>query len=371
MNVFAAPNLSEFDDLQTFLKKCQEKKRLEKEQKRQPLISTIFKRIKKEDNGYESDDENIIRPNILTPTPLKSLETSNLENNTLCEPHRTLTLASDKVFGSGVTLSAFTQVASASKCETRSLDRDVNSPTYAVHHETTRSNTAMNSTIVDNVERELHLEVGNGSILTIQPSSITGSEHDTLKEICRPRKCTDQKCQTDVVATVAQKVQIDDIALSVKEVQTDSIEVETSGAQTEMQTSTDHKVQTDINSSNIEEVGEIQVIKSLNSQPTQTDLEEILSLQPIIPTQIAEGSATFSLKSPEPSNNADSTISSCSKSEDYMHKPVSAGLDMRQGEYKKLEFPPVSTSSQIGPQVRSSDQREITIADGFVCSSQK
>ena len=55
------------------------------------------------------------------------------------------------------------------------------------------------------------------------------------------------------------------------------------------------------------------------------------------------------MKSPEPSNDADSTISSCSKSEDYMHKPVSAGLDMRRGEYKELEFPPVSTSSQIGP----------------------
>ena len=117
MNVFQPPNLSEFDDLQTFLKKRQEKKRLEKERKRQPLINTFFKRIKKEDNGYKADDENIIHPNILTPTPLKSLETSNLENNTSCEPHRSLTSASDKVFGSGVTLSAFTQVASASKCE--------------------------------------------------------------------------------------------------------------------------------------------------------------------------------------------------------------------------------------------------------------
>ena len=346
---FSAPHLSEFDDLQTFLKKRQEKKRLEKERKRQPLISTFFKRIKKEDNGYEADDENIIRPNILTPTPLKSLETSNLENSTSCEPHRSLTSASDQVFDSGVTLSAFTQVASASKVETRSLDRDVNSPNYDVHHETTRTNTAVNNPIVDNVKRESHQEVGNGSIMTIQPSSITGSEHDMVKEICRRRNCTDQQCQTDVVPTVAQKVQTVNIALSMKEVQTDSIEVKTSGSQTEIPTSTDHEVQTDLNASNIEEVGEIQVIKSLNSQPTQTDLEEILSLQPIIPTQMAESHATFSLKSPEPSNDADSTISSCSKSEDYMYKPVSAGLDMRRGEYKELEFPPVSTSWQIGP----------------------
>ena len=64
---------------------------------------------------------------------------------------------------------------------------------------------------------------------------------------------------------------------------------------------------------------------------------------------MAESHATFSLKSPEPNNDADSTISSCSKSEDYMYKPVSAGLDMRRGEYKELEFPPVSTSCQIGP----------------------
>ena len=239
---FSAPNLSEFDDLQTFLKKSQEKKRLEKERKRQPLISTFFKRIKKEDNGYEADDENIIRPNMLTPTPLRSLEASNLESNTLCEPHRNLTSASDKVFGSGVTLSAFTQVSSVSKCETTSLDRDVHSPTYAVHHETTMSNTAMKSTIVDNVKRESHLADGNGCSLTIQPSSITASENDTVKEICRPRQCTDQKCQTDVVPTVAQKVQTDNIALSVEEIQTDSIELATSGAQTEIQTSTDHEV---------------------------------------------------------------------------------------------------------------------------------
>ena len=93
----------------------------------------------------------------------------------------------------------------------------------------------------------------------------------------------------------------------------------------------------------------IKLVKTLTSQPTQTDLEEILSLEPILPTKIAEGSATFSMKSPEPSNDADSSISSCSKSEDYMHKPVSAGLDMRRGEYKELEFPPVSTSSQLCP----------------------
>ena len=346
---FSAPHLTEFEDLQTFLKKRKEKKRLEKERKRQPLISTFFKRIKKEDNGYEADDETIIHPNILTPTPVKSFETTNLENSTSCKPDRSLTSASHKLFHSGVTLSAFTQIASGSQVETRSWDRDVNSPNYDVYHETTRTNTAVTTAIVHNVEKELHQEVGNESIGTIQPSATTGSEHDMVKKIGSRSNCTDQQCQTDVVPTIAQKVQTVNIAVSVKEVQTDCIEVETSGSQTEIITSTDQKVQTDLNASNIEEVGEIEVIKSLNSQPTQTDLEEILSLQPILPKQMAESHATFGLKSPEPNNDADSTISSCSKNEDYMYKPVSAGLDMRRGEYKELEFPPVSTSYQIGP----------------------
>ena len=346
---FSAPNMSEFEDLQTFLKKRQEKKRLEKERKRQPLISAFFKTIKKEDLGYEADDENSFRPNIVTPTPLKGVDTSSLQENTSCKPYRSLTSGSDEVFGSGPTLSAFAEVGSNSNCEARRSTGDVQSVTCANHPESTSNDTATNITNIDNVERKSHPEVGNGSILTIQPSSITGSEHDMLNEINGPRKYTDQKCQTDIVPTVLQKVQTDSISLAVKEVQTDPIEREDTGAQTDIHTSTNQEVQTDIDASNIEEVDEIQVIKSVHSQPTQTDIEEILSLQPITPKHIAEGIVSFNLKSPEPINDADSTISSCSKSEDYMHKPVSAGLDMRRGEYKELEFPPVTTSSQIIP----------------------
>ena len=239
---FSAPHLSEFEDLEMFLKKRKEKKKLEKERKKQPLISTFFKWIKKEDKGYEADDENIIRPNILTPTPMNNLEASNLENSTSCEPHRSLTSASDQLFYSGVTLSAFTQVASGSKVDFRSLDGDANSPNYDVHDETTRTNTAVNTTNVDNVKRESHQEVGNGAIMTILPSAVTGSEDDMVKEISCRRNFTDQKCQTHVVATVAQKVQTVNIALSMKEVQTDSIEVKTSGSQTEIPNLTDHEV---------------------------------------------------------------------------------------------------------------------------------
>ena len=248
--------MSEFEDLQTFLKKRQDKKRLEKEWKKQPLINTFFKKIKKEDNGYEADDENSIRPNILTPTPVKCMDTSNVKNISSGKPCTSLTSASDKVFGSGPTLSAFAQVPGVSKCESRSLERDLQSPTYHIQHETTTMNTTVNTTNLNNVQRESHQEVGNGSITKIQPSSITACQPDMVKESCSPRKGIDEICQTYSVETVAQEAQTNESELSVKEVQTESTAMETSGVQTEIQTSTDHEVQTDINLSNIEEVGE-------------------------------------------------------------------------------------------------------------------
>ena len=51
------------------------------------------------------------------------------------------------------------------------------------------------------------------------------------------------------------------------------------------------------------------------------------------------------MKSPERNFDVESNISSCSKSEETT-VTASAGLDMRRGEYKELEFPPVTMSSQ-------------------------
>ena len=149
-----------------------------------------------------------------------------------------------------------------------------------------------------------------------------------------------------------KEIQTDDIRVMAesKEVQTEPFILtkespDTTPLQTQVRKLVSVEVQTQLSSNNIQEVDEIQIVRDIHSQPTQTDTLELMNMEPIFSRSILSSPISNTMKSPERNFDVESNISSCSKSEETT-KMASAGLDMRRGEYKELEFPPVTMSSQ-------------------------
>ena len=149
-----------------------------------------------------------------------------------------------------------------------------------------------------------------------------------------------------------KEIQTDDIRLMAesKEVQTEAFLLtddspDKTPLQTEVPKLASVEVQTQLSSNNIQEVNEIQIIRDIHSQPTQTDTLELMNMEPIFSRNILSSPISNTMKSPERNFDVESNISLCSKSEETT-VTASAGLDIRRGEYKELEFPPVTMSSQ-------------------------
>ena len=168
---------------------------------------------------------------------------------------------------------------------------------------------------------------------------------------------------------------------------TKSIQTEKQGQEKENQTeinNDDKEIQTevkfydranemDINSSNIIIVNRIEVVNEMLSWGTQTGLDELESMEPIIPSEIithddidgnrtednlSETESVFSSASKlaevqmqsshsKPRDDEVVSVSSLSRQEEEQQPSSSqgVGLDMRRGEYFKLDFPPVTTTN--------------------------
>ena len=96
---------------------------------------------------------------------------------------------------------------------------------------------------------------------------------------------------------------------------------------TEVPKSASVLVQTELTTKNIEEVDEIQIVREMHSQPTQTDPMELSNMEPIFIRSILSSPLSTTMKSPDANFDVDSNISSCSKSEEIT-RTASAGLDM-------------------------------------------
>ena len=138
---------------------------------------------------------------------------------------------------------------------------------------------------------------------TIQPA-IT-CENPTLDISCHTMDtCTltdmveevEDCTQTDFKLMVDCNAQTDKVILTCNEVQTNLMETEDSAfqtdikmtinyeVQTEIKDTTDCEVQTDLNSDNIHSVDKLEIVKSMESFPTQTDPNKLLMMSSLHPT---------------------------------------------------------------------------------------
>ena len=78
MYFLKAPNVLEYQSLESFLEWRKDKKKKEKEERKQPKIDHFFKKIKKETNAFvESNDTSTCDPWIVTPRATKGLNISD------------------------------------------------------------------------------------------------------------------------------------------------------------------------------------------------------------------------------------------------------------------------------------------------------
>ena len=379
-----APSPTEYADLETFLQKWREKKRREKERKKQPLISSFFKQIKMEENNYDGDDENERNvPEIVSP-------------KVVCASSEVVgsDMSSDKVDGNfqGSCLqiggrfhnnSAFTALTAKHDMNFSDVQNtkdgkeittdEQNSASGLTHNSYTNGNdtAANNPSVVREAEKENQL--GNTAGITPESGNVTLTESsmqtemvDSDEKAVQTEDATtpkaDQKIQTEIHMDTKiiqtenpmeeKNIQTENVTVMVesKEIQTDPFEVkedwpERTKLPSEVGKITSVEVQTQLNANNIEEVDEIQIVRDLHSQPTQTDNFELMNMEPISSRSFLSSPVSTTMKSPDMNFDLESNISSCSKSEEPMQK-ASAGLDMRRGEYREVEFPPVTIATQ-------------------------
>ena len=102
-------------------------------------------------------------------------------------------------------------------------------------------------------------------------------------------------------------------------------------------------------SENITTVDKIELVQGMESFPMQTDVDELRKMSPSkSDNDNSDGNLEGRDKSPDKDNTSEveSNISSVSKSDEKVAVTVSAGLDMRVGEYRELTFPPIASATQ-------------------------
>ena len=166
-------------------------------------------------------------------------------------------------------------------------------------------------------------------------TEVAATEQETQTE----NPSTEQETQTEVTAT-EQETQTENPSTQ-QETQT-----ENPSTQQEMQTenpSTEQETQTEIANCDILTVNKIEVVDQMESWGTQTDIVELAAMSPILPLQNMEmdHSETESIVSLVSSISTARTddVPKC-KTDDALKSPC-AGIDMRVGEYRELQFPPV------------------------------
>ena len=161
--------------------------------------------------------------------------------------------------------------------------------------------------------------------------------------------------QTDVTNCEQKESQTNAPDVNSQEVQTEIKVVEEQMIQTETVPQIDSESQTDLTTENITTVDKIEIVQGIESFPMQTDADELRQMSPFkSDNDNAHGNLEGGDKSPDKdtTSEVDSNISLVSKSDEKVAVTVSAGLDMRVGEYKELIFPPVASGAQKPTQLQ-------------------
>ena len=378
------PSPTEYVDLETFLQKRREKKRREKERKKQPLISSFFKRIKMEENNYDGDDENeryvpqIVSPKVVCAS--SEVVGSDMSSDKVDGNFQGSCLQIGGRFHNNSAFTALTPKHNMNLSDVQkpkdgnemTTDEQKSASALTQNSYTNGNDTATNNeSVVGEAEKENQL--GNTAGITPESGNVTLTESfmqtemvDSDEKAVQTEYATtpkaDQNIQTEIHMDTKiiqtdnpmeeKNIQTENVTVMVasKEIQTDPFEVkedwpERTKLPSEVGKFTSVEVQTQLNGKNIEEVDEIQIVRDMHSQPTQTDTLELMNMEPIFSRSILSSPVSTTMKSPDMNFDLESNISSCSKSEEPTKK-ASAGLDMRCGEYKEVEFPPVTIATQ-------------------------
>ena len=113
---------------------------------------------------------------------------------------------------------------------------------------------------------------------------------------------------------------------------------------------------------NITTVDKIEIVEGMESFPTQTDEDKLMQMCPFkSDNNNGDGNLSAGDKSPDKhsTSEVESNISSVSKCDEKIPVTVSAGLDMRVGEYKELTFPPVASGAQKTNATTTTSTRKI------------
>ena len=258
---------------------------------------------------------------------------------------------------------------------------------------------AVQTTEIEIDSQHVQTEVGESKEVHMKEPEMTTSKVQmkepkmtTSKVQIKEPEVTTSEVQTEcsVESSHSQMEQVTDKKASQSEPadsDTRSIQTEKQGHEKENQTeikNDDREIQTevkfddranetDINSSNIVTVNCIEVVQEMLSWGTQTDLDELESMEPIIPSEIITCNDIDSNKMKDNLSETESVFSSASKmaeaqmqgshskprdeevvslslfsGQEEAQQPSSsqgAGLDMRRGEYFELDFPPVTTTN--------------------------
>ena len=354
-------------DLETFLQQRREKKKREKERKKQPLISSFFKRIKIEDENYDADDEtgkNV--PHLVSPKVVCASSELVVSNSTIDKVNGNFEGSCAQIGGTLHKNSAFTALTPHQEMRLSPVEQSKNFHEVSREEQITPSDlTPKNDTnrnnnvaaeensveadadkvlgIVNNAERTEEIEKVTVTESFMQTESVDIDDKEVQTENTTTCK-TDRHIQTELQMDF--KVLQNDKAMEEKDIQTDDTRVitESKEVQTEAIPLTDYspdktpfetpglkfasvEIQTQLSGNNIEEVDEIQVIRDIHSQPTQTDTLELMNMEPIFSRSILSSPVSNTMKSPERNFDVESNISSCSKSEETT-VTASAGLDM-------------------------------------------
>ena len=113
--------------------------------------------------------------------------------------------------------------------------------------------------------------------------------------------------------------------------------------------------QTDLTIQNITTIDKIVIVEGMESFPMQTDEDELMQMCPFKnDNNNGDGNLSAGDKNPDKDSTSEveSNISSVSKCDEKIPVTVSAGLDMRVGEYKELTFPPVASGAKKPTQLQ-------------------
>ena len=176
-------------------------------------------------------------------------------------------------------------------------------------------------------------------LVFLQPTS---TQTDRINEDC-------SSTQTDVPNCKEKESQTNAPDVNSQEVQTEMKVVEEQIIQTETVAQIDLESQTDLTSENITTVDKIELVQGMESFPMQTDVDKLRQMSPFkSDNDNGDGNLEGCDKSPDKDSTSEveSNISSVSKSDEKVAVTVSAGLDMRVGEYREVTFPPVASGAQ-------------------------